>query len=193
MPLQTPKRVLTQETGSRLAAYVPTLPAGGALHPGVAYRRTTVATNEGPSFVDVVEIAPGSGEFRVVGESYVPRTLSELSSGGLVGINAGYFRHQRPADHRAPGGGRRAALVPLEKPRGHWLRDGAARHRPYPNSVQGPHQRTSLHLQTILGMISERPRTRSAATNPRPSPSTPRRTPWRAPRGRGPSSSRGGG
>ena len=76
---------------SRLAAYVPALPAGGALHPGVAYRRTTVMTGEGPSYVDIVEIAPGSGEFRVVGESYVPRTLSELSSGGLVGINAGYF------------------------------------------------------------------------------------------------------
>ena len=74
-----------------LAAYVPALPAGGALHPGVHYRRTTVMTGEGPSYVDIVEIAPGSGEFRVVGESYVPRTLSELSSGGLVGINASYF------------------------------------------------------------------------------------------------------
>ena len=82
---------LDRRDSSELAAYVPALPAGGALHPGVTYRRTTVATTEGPSYVDVVEIAPGSGEFRVVGESYVPRTLSELSSGGLVGINASYF------------------------------------------------------------------------------------------------------
>ena len=82
---------LDRRDSAGLAAYVPALPAGGALHPGVNYRRTTVATNEGPSYVDIVEIAPGSGEFRVVGESYVPRTLSELSSGGLVGINASYF------------------------------------------------------------------------------------------------------
>ena len=82
---------LDRRDSAGLAAYVPALPAGGALHPGVHYRRTTVATNEGPSYVDIVEIAPGSGEFRVVGESYVPRTLSELSSGGLVGINASYF------------------------------------------------------------------------------------------------------
>ena len=82
---------LDRQDSAGLAAYVPALPAGGALHPGVHYRRTTVATNEGPSYVDIVEIAPGSGEFRVVGESYVPRTLSELSSGGLVGINASYF------------------------------------------------------------------------------------------------------
>ena len=82
---------LDRRDSAGLAAYAPALPAGGALHPGVHYRRTTVATNEGPSYVDIVEIAPGSGEFRVVGESYVPRTLSELSSGGLVGINASYF------------------------------------------------------------------------------------------------------
>ena len=82
---------LDRRDSAGLAAYVPALPAGGALHPGVNYRRTTVMTVEGPSYVDIVEIAPGSGEFRVVGESYVPRTLSELSSGGLVGINASYF------------------------------------------------------------------------------------------------------
>ncbi len=82
---------LDRRDSAGLAAYVPALPAGGDLHPGVRYRRTTVTTVEGPSYVDIVEIAPGSGEFRVVGESYVPRTLSELSSGGLVGINASYF------------------------------------------------------------------------------------------------------
>ena len=34
---------------------------------------------------------PGYGEFRVVGESFVPRTLSELSVGSLAAINASYF------------------------------------------------------------------------------------------------------
>jgi exopolysaccharide biosynthesis protein len=34
---------------------------------------------------------PGSGELRVVGESRVPRTVSQLASGALVALNAGYF------------------------------------------------------------------------------------------------------
>ena len=61
------------------------------LHPAVTQRRMTYPTLLGESRVDIIEIAPGYGEFRVVGESFVPRTLSELSDGGLAAINASYF------------------------------------------------------------------------------------------------------
>lgn len=61
------------------------------LHPGVTYRRIAYPTSAGTSTVDIVAIAPGYGEFRVVGESFERRTTSQLSSGGLVGINASYF------------------------------------------------------------------------------------------------------
>ena len=62
-----------------------------ALHPAVTQRRMTYPTLLGESRVDIVEIAPGYGEFRVVGESFVPRTLEELSVGSLAAINASYF------------------------------------------------------------------------------------------------------
>ena len=61
------------------------------LHPGVTQKRMSYPTLLGKSRVDIIEIAPGYGEFRVVGESFVPRTLSELSDGGLAAINASYF------------------------------------------------------------------------------------------------------
>ncbi len=59
--------------------------------PGVIYRRFSAANGIGISVVHIVEITTGSGELRVVGGDRVPRTLSELSSGALVAINAGYF------------------------------------------------------------------------------------------------------
>lgn len=59
--------------------------------PGVTYRRFTVHTTSGGSVVHVVSIEPAAGELRVVGESRVPRTTSELASGALVALNAGYF------------------------------------------------------------------------------------------------------
>ena len=62
-----------------------------ALHPAVTQRRVTYPTLLGESRVDIIEIAPGYGEFRVVGESFVPRTLKELSVGSLAAINASYF------------------------------------------------------------------------------------------------------
>lgn len=58
---------------------------------GVNYRRFTVHTTSGGSVVHVVAIEPSAGELRVVGESQVPRTTSQLASGGLVALNAGYF------------------------------------------------------------------------------------------------------
>src|SRR5690554_3412067 len=74
-----PRRVLDQPEVTR------------ALAPGVEYRRFNYRTPGGGSVVHVVSIAPGSGEFRVVGESKVPRTVSQLASGALVALNAGYF------------------------------------------------------------------------------------------------------
>lgn len=62
-----------------------------ALAPGIRYRRFYAPAASGSSLVHLVSVAPGAGEFRVVGESHVPRTLSELASGALVAINAGYF------------------------------------------------------------------------------------------------------
>ncbi len=59
--------------------------------PGVTYRRYRVYSASGPSVVHLVSIAPGSGELRVVGESRVPRTVSQLGAGALVALNAGYF------------------------------------------------------------------------------------------------------
>ena len=62
-----------------------------ALTAGVDYSRFNYWTNSGGSVVHVVEIAPGSGEFRVVGESHVPRTVGQLASGASIALNAGYF------------------------------------------------------------------------------------------------------
>jgi hypothetical protein len=61
------------------------------VHDGVVYRRFAAPTATGSSGVHLVEIAPGRGHFRVVGESYLARPLSQLASGSLVAINAGYF------------------------------------------------------------------------------------------------------
>ncbi len=69
----------------------PPLEEPRVLHPAVTQRRMTYPVLLGESRVDIIEIAPGYGEFRVVGESFVPRTLSELSDGGLAAINASYF------------------------------------------------------------------------------------------------------
>ncbi len=74
-----PRRVLDQPEVTR------------SLADGVEYRRFNYRTPGGGSVVHVVSIAPGSGEFRVVGESKVPRTVSQLASGALVALNAGYF------------------------------------------------------------------------------------------------------
>ncbi len=59
--------------------------------PGVTYRRYRVFSDSGPSVVHLVSVAPGSGEFRVVGESRVAMSVSQLASGALVALNAGYF------------------------------------------------------------------------------------------------------
>lgn len=70
------------------------------VRPGITYHRFVAPTGMGSSVVHAVEIAPGAGEIRVVGESHVPRTIAELASGATVAINAGYFD---PADFSAIG------------------------------------------------------------------------------------------
>jgi hypothetical protein len=90
-------RVFTLEQPTRLVVDV--LPvrrreivtASEQLREGVVYRTFGAPTPSGPSLVHLLEIAPGVGEFRVVGTSEVPRTLSELAGGAFVAINAGYF------------------------------------------------------------------------------------------------------
>jgi hypothetical protein len=61
------------------------------LRPGVVYRQFAAPTAIGSSAVHVLEIAPGSGEFRVVGANEAPLPVSQLTSGAFAGINAGYF------------------------------------------------------------------------------------------------------
>ncbi len=74
-----PRRVLDQPEVTR------------SLAEGVEYRRFNYRTAGGGSVVHVVSVAPDSGEFRVVGENQVPRTVTQLASGALVALNAGYF------------------------------------------------------------------------------------------------------
>src|SRR5690606_38653279 len=61
------------------------------LSPGVRYHRFNFMTASSGSVVHVVSIAPDAGQFRVVGESRVPRTVTQLASGSSVALNAGYF------------------------------------------------------------------------------------------------------
>lgn len=61
------------------------------LRPGVVYRRLASPTAIGSSGVHVLEIAPGAGEFRVVGANAQAAPVSALASGAFAAINAGYF------------------------------------------------------------------------------------------------------
>lgn len=62
-----------------------------SLGPGVDYRRFVFRSASGGSVVHFVRVAPGHGEFRVVGESRGAGTVSQLASGAPLAINAGYF------------------------------------------------------------------------------------------------------
>lgn len=61
------------------------------LGPGATYRRINYRGSAGGSVVHVVAVAPGFGEFRVVGESRGAATVTQLASGAPLAINAGYF------------------------------------------------------------------------------------------------------
>ncbi|MEJ2358092.1 MAG: phosphodiester glycosidase family protein [Deinococcales bacterium] len=87
-PLADPTRVVIDLVPQKQAA----LPAlQRTLAPGVQYRRFNAPSASGTSVVHVISVAPGDAELRVVGASREPRTLTQLSSGAVAGINAGYF------------------------------------------------------------------------------------------------------
>ncbi len=58
---------------------------------GVSHQQFRYPTGRGSTPVHVLEVAPGAGQFRVVGSSREPATLTELARGSIVAINAGYF------------------------------------------------------------------------------------------------------
>jgi hypothetical protein len=69
-------------------------PVTREVRPGVVYKHFAAASSAGSSGVHVVEIAPNTGEFRVVGNSGRAASMTTLASGALAGINAGYFDTQ---------------------------------------------------------------------------------------------------
>lgn len=88
-PLENPTRLVIDLAPKRDLSQL--VEVEKSIAPGVDYRRYRVFGASGPSVVHLVSMAPGSGELRVVGESRVPRTVSQLTDGALVGLNAGYF------------------------------------------------------------------------------------------------------
>ncbi|MFA5552051.1 MAG: phosphodiester glycosidase family protein [Trueperaceae bacterium] len=88
-PLANPTRLVLDLMPER--DLTPVVHSERSLAAGVTYSRFSVHTTSGGSVVHVVRIEPAAGELRVVGESRVPRTTSELAAGALVALNAGYF------------------------------------------------------------------------------------------------------
>ncbi|QRN80266.1 MAG: phosphodiester glycosidase family protein [Nocardiopsis sp. BM-2018] len=62
-----------------------------ALAEGVTYRRVRAEGAGGPTWVHVLEVAPGVGEWRVVGALGEVRTTDRWASGAFAAINGGYF------------------------------------------------------------------------------------------------------
>jgi hypothetical protein len=62
-----------------------------ALAHGVTYRRIRADGSGGPTWVHVLEISAGKGEWRVVGASGEARPTLRLADGAFAAINAGYF------------------------------------------------------------------------------------------------------
>jgi hypothetical protein len=87
-PLADPTRVVIDIVPQKQAA-LPEIER--TLAPGVSYRRFNAPSSSGSSVVHLISVAPGGAELRVVGASLEPRTLTQLSSGAIAGINAGYF------------------------------------------------------------------------------------------------------
>ena len=80
------------------------VPASGerveALGPGVVYRTFRAQGAGGPSRVHVLEVAPGAGQWRVVGAPGEAQPTLRWADGGFVAINGGYFE---PATRAAIG------------------------------------------------------------------------------------------
>ncbi len=87
-PLSNPTRVVIDIVPQKQAE-LPEIDR--TLAPGVRYRRFNAPSSSGSSVVHLISIAPGDAELRVVGASREPRTLTQLASGAVAGINAGYF------------------------------------------------------------------------------------------------------
>ena len=87
--LEGPPRLVIDVVPQPVTADRPTITREVAA--GITYHRFVAPNGAGLSVVHAVEVAAGAGEVRVVGESRVPRTISELASGAKVAINAGYF------------------------------------------------------------------------------------------------------
>lgn len=88
--LAGPTRVVLDLRPDRDAGPAPTEEVE-VLAPGVVYRTFRAAGAGGPSRVHVVEIAPGQGEWRVVGTSGDPRPTVRWAEGAFAAINGGYF------------------------------------------------------------------------------------------------------
>ena len=90
-------KVFTLEAPSRLVlditplSFATVTPETRELANGVTYRRFSAPTRIGSSGVHVLEVAPGQGEFRVVGANKSAAAVSELAQGSAAAINAGYF------------------------------------------------------------------------------------------------------
>jgi hypothetical protein len=69
-------------------------PVTREVRPGVVYKHFAFPSSAGSTGVHVLEIAPNTGEFRVVGDSGRAAPMTTLASGSLAGINAGYFDTQ---------------------------------------------------------------------------------------------------
>lgn len=57
----------------------------------VLYQQFVYPTPAGGSVVHAATLDPSRGELRVVGANFEGKTLAELATGAVVGINAGYF------------------------------------------------------------------------------------------------------
>jgi exopolysaccharide biosynthesis protein len=93
-------RVFILENPTRLVidlvplVFAEVTPESKELRPGIIYKRFAAPSSAGSSGVHVLEIAPHTGEFRVVGSQGQGLPLSQLASGSFAAINAGYFDTQ---------------------------------------------------------------------------------------------------
>jgi hypothetical protein len=90
-------RVFILENPTRLVldlvplVFAEVTPETKALRDGIIYKHFAAPSSAGSSGVHVLEIAPNTGEFRVVGSHGQGLPLSQLASGAFAAINAGYF------------------------------------------------------------------------------------------------------
>jgi hypothetical protein len=86
--LATPTRVVLDLTLERPRLGPDTVEV---LAEGITYRRVRAEGSAGATWVHVLDIAPGVGEWRVVGAPGESRTTDRWASGAFAAINGGYF------------------------------------------------------------------------------------------------------